>query len=72
MPRDDISIAGGNEERNGFGTAVQAFCTAANGKTVASNGYLSMATEVFQSGGKEPSTYGVIGYVYCRLPLSSS
>ena len=67
MPRDDVSIAGGSEPRTGFSTAVQSFCDKADGQTVAENGYLSMATEVFQSNGKDPSTYGIIGYVYCKI-----
>ncbi|KAK6066340.1 hypothetical protein SCUP234_12120 [Seiridium cupressi] len=67
MPRENVFIAGGGEERVGFGSAVQTFCDAADGQTVASNGYLSMATEVFQSGGKNPETYGVIGFVYFEV-----
>lgn len=69
MPRDNVFIAGGStEERVGFSTAVQTFCDAANGQEVAAGDYLSMATEVFLSGGKDPSTYGLIGFVYCKLP----
>lgn len=66
MPRDDVKIAQGTDSRTGFSHAVNAFCGAADGKTVPSKGFLSMATEVFLSGGKAPSSYGVVGYVYCE------
>ncbi|KAI1442281.1 hypothetical protein F5Y02DRAFT_263609 [Annulohypoxylon stygium] len=67
MPRDDVTIAQGTDTRPGFSTAVKAFCTAANGQTVQANGYLSMATEVFLNGGKDPSSYGVLGFVYFEV-----
>ncbi|KAH6652373.1 hypothetical protein BKA67DRAFT_637924 [Truncatella angustata] len=64
MPCDDVLIAGGSETRLGFASAVQTFCNAADGQKVGPGDYLSMATEVFHNGGKDPSTYGVIGYAY--------
>lgn len=67
MPRDNVFIAGGSEERVGFSNAVDKFCEAANGQQVASGDYLSMASEVFISGGKDPSVYGILGFVYCKL-----
>jgi hypothetical protein len=67
MPREDVTIAQGSDKRAGYSTAVQTFCSAANGKTVEPGGYLSMATEVFLNGGKNPASYGVVGFVYCEL-----
>ena len=67
MPRNDVTIAQGTDHRTGFSTAVQVFCDAANGKTVPAGGYLSMATEVFLNGGKDASTNGVVGFVYCKF-----
>ncbi|KAI2471180.1 hypothetical protein F4781DRAFT_144518 [Annulohypoxylon bovei var. microspora] len=67
MPRDDVTIAQGGDTRRGFSTAVQAFCSAANGQTVQPSGYLSMATEVFLSGGKDPASYGILGFVYFEV-----
>jgi hypothetical protein len=67
MPREDVTIAQGSDTRAGYSTAVQTFCSAANGKTVEPGGYLSMATEVFLNGGKNPASYGVVGFVYCEL-----
>ncbi|EJP67668.1 PLC-like phosphodiesterase [Beauveria bassiana ARSEF 2860] len=55
MPREDVTIGQGTDKRRGFSSAVQAFCSAANGKTVKPNGYLSFSTEVFLNGGKNPS-----------------
>jgi hypothetical protein len=46
---------------------VQAFCSAANGQQVNPSGYISMATEVFLNGGKDPATYGILGFVYCKF-----
>lgn len=69
MPRNDVAIAQGTDRRRGFSTAVQVFCDAADGKTVPAGGYLSMATEVFLNGGKDASTNGVVGYVYCKFTL---
>ncbi|KAL7623741.1 Altered inheritance of mitochondria protein 6 [Parahypoxylon ruwenzoriense] len=63
MPRDDVKIAQGTDTRRGFSTAVQAFCNAANGMTVKPSGYLSMATEVFLNDGKDPTTYGILGFL---------
>ncbi|KAM3552538.1 hypothetical protein ARSEF4850_007339 [Beauveria asiatica] len=63
MPREDVTIGQGTDKRRGFSSAVQAFCSAANGKTVKSNGYLSFSTEVFLNGGKNPSEYGIQGFV---------
>ncbi|KAH8205164.1 hypothetical protein TruAng_000729 [Truncatella angustata] len=67
MPCDDVLIAGGSETRLGFASAVQTFCNAADGQKVGPGDYLSMATEVFHNGGKDPSTYGVIGYAYFEI-----
>lgn len=67
MPRDDVTIAQGSDRRTGFSTAVQTFCSAANGQVVTPSGYLSMATEVFLNDGNPPATYGVVGFVYCRF-----
>jgi hypothetical protein len=72
MPRDDVFIAGGSEKRTGFSTAVQRFCNAVDGKTVPPNGYVSMATEVFHNNGKNPSTYGIIGFVNCKMSISTA
>ncbi|KAJ4144374.1 hypothetical protein LMH87_003258 [Akanthomyces muscarius] len=63
MPRDDVTIGQGTDKRRGFSSAVQGFCSAANGKTVKPNGYLSLSTEVFLNGGKTPSEYGLQGFV---------
>ncbi|KAM3481168.1 hypothetical protein MY5147_000801 [Beauveria neobassiana] len=63
MPREDVAIGQGTDKRRGFSSAVQAFCSAANGKTVKPNGYLSFSTEVFLNGGKNPSEYGIQGFV---------
>lgn len=67
MPRNDVTIAQGTDTRRGYSTAVQTFCSAANGQTVKAGGFLSMATEIFLNGGKDPSTHGVVGFVYCKL-----
>ncbi len=72
MPRDDVAIAQGTDTRKGYSSAVQAFCNAANGQTVKANGFLSMATEVFLSGGKAPATYGIVGFVYCKSACAES
>jgi hypothetical protein len=69
MPRDDVTIAQGTDKRRGYASAVDVFCSAVNGKTVNSNGFLSMATEVFLNGGKKPSDYGVVGFVYCEWAI---
>ncbi|OTA89313.1 hypothetical protein M434DRAFT_398650 [Hypoxylon sp. CO27-5] len=67
MPRDDVTIAQGTDIRRGFSTAVEIFCSAANGQTVKPSGYLSMATEVFLNGGKDPTAYGILGFVYFEV-----
>lgn len=67
MPRDNVTIAQGTDTRSGYSTAVQTFCSAANGQTVKPSGYLSLATEVFLNDGKDPATYGVLGFVYCKF-----
>ncbi|OTA99336.1 hypothetical protein M426DRAFT_325257 [Hypoxylon sp. CI-4A] len=67
MPREDVTIAQGTDTRKGFSTAVQSFCSAADGQTVEPSGFLSMATEVFLSGGKDPSVYGILGFVYFEV-----
>lgn len=63
MPRDDVTIGQGTDKRPGYASAVQTFCSAANGKTVKAGGFLSLATEVFLNGGKSPSQYGILGFV---------
>ncbi|KAI2783412.1 hypothetical protein F4815DRAFT_349901 [Daldinia loculata] len=67
MPRDNVTIAQGTDTRSGYSTAVQTFCSAANGQTVKPSGYLSLATEVFLNDGKDPATYGVLGFVYFEV-----
>ncbi|CEJ93030.1 hypothetical protein VHEMI08650 [[Torrubiella] hemipterigena] len=67
MPRDDVTIAQGTDSRTGFHTAVQKFCAASNGKVVPAGGYLSIVTEVFLNGGKDPKNYGVLGFVYFEI-----
>lgn len=65
MVVDDVTIGNGTDHRTGFTTAVNKFCAQVDGATVKSQGYLSMATELFLNGAKEPTTYGLLGYVYC-------
>ncbi|RWA05629.1 hypothetical protein EKO27_g9479 [Xylaria grammica] len=74
MTISDVTIGGGTDHRTGFTTAVSKFCDMANGSTVQSQDYLSMATEVFLNSGKDPSKYGLLGYVYFEIhnKLSSS
>ncbi|KAJ2990295.1 hypothetical protein NUW58_g3024 [Xylaria curta] len=67
MAISDVKIGGGTDQRRGFTSAVNAFCDLAGGKAVASQDYLSMATEVFLNGGKNPSNYGLLGYVYFEI-----
>lgn len=67
MAGDDVTIAGGGDERKGYNTAVDEFCAQADGQVVPADGYLSLATEVFVNGGKDPTKYGLLGYVYCKL-----
>lgn len=67
MPREDVTIAQGTDQRTGFSTAVGRFCKAVDGKTVKAGDYLSMATEVFLNGGKDPKVYGVVGFVSCKI-----
>lgn len=64
MPKDDVAIGDGTDVRPGFDTAVDRFCGTVNGKTVPAGGYLSMVTEVFLNGGKNPSQYGVLGFLH--------
>lgn len=66
MAIDDVTIGTGTDHRTGFATAVSKFCAQTTGITVKSQGYLSMATELFLNGGKDTSVYGLLGYVYCR------
>ncbi|KAI1434395.1 hypothetical protein GGR50DRAFT_704314 [Xylaria sp. CBS 124048] len=63
----DVTIGNGTDKRTGYTTAVNKFCNMVDGMTVASQDYLSMATEVFLDAGKSPSTYGLIGYVYFEI-----
>ncbi|RYP91551.1 hypothetical protein DL770_002331 [Monosporascus sp. CRB-9-2] len=70
MVIDDVSIAGGGDNRKGYNTAVDEFCEQADGQSVGPDGYLSLATEVFLNGGKDPEVYGLLGYVYFTYPSS--
>ncbi|KAI0201383.1 hypothetical protein F4808DRAFT_425002 [Astrocystis sublimbata] len=67
MAIPDVEIGDGTDTRRGFTSAVNQFCDMADGKTVKSQDYLSMATEVFLNGGKMPTTYGLLGYVYFEI-----
>ncbi|KAI8628756.1 hypothetical protein F5Y19DRAFT_112719 [Xylariaceae sp. FL1651] len=67
MAISDVTIGGGTDRRTGFTTAVNKFCALADGQTVKSQDYLSMATEVFLDGGMNPSSYGLLGYVYFEI-----
>ncbi|CAH0040888.1 unnamed protein product [Clonostachys rhizophaga] len=67
MPRDDVKIGQGTDTRPGFSTAVQKFCSAVNGQVVKPSGYVSLATEIFLSSGKAPTSYGIQGYVYFEV-----
>lgn len=67
MVVDDVTIGNGTDHRTGFTTAVNKFCAQVDGATVKSQGYLSMATELFLNGAKEPTTYGLLGYVYFEI-----
>ncbi|KAI1760271.1 hypothetical protein GGR53DRAFT_510544 [Hypoxylon sp. FL1150] len=67
MAIDDVTIGNGTDHRTGFATAVSKFCAQASGITVKSQGYLSMATELFLNGGNDPSVYGLLGYVYFEI-----
>ncbi|KAI0391324.1 hypothetical protein F5Y17DRAFT_468293 [Xylariaceae sp. FL0594] len=67
MAVNDVEIGGGTDDRTGFNSAVRRFCDAADGKIVKEDGYLSMATETFLSAGKDPSSYGILGYVYFEV-----
>ncbi|KAI1819336.1 hypothetical protein F4861DRAFT_527387 [Xylaria intraflava] len=67
MAITDVTIGGGTDQRTGFTSAVSKFCDMVDGKTVNSQDYLSMATEVFLDGGKSASTYGLLGYVYFEI-----
>ncbi|KAI0444719.1 hypothetical protein F4803DRAFT_511011 [Xylaria telfairii] len=67
MAIPDVPIGSGTDMRKGFTSAVNQFCNMADGKTVKSQDYLSMATEVFLNGGMNPMTYGLLGYVYFEI-----
>ncbi|XXG95523.1 hypothetical protein Hte_001787 [Hypoxylon texense] len=67
MAIDDVTIGNGTDHRTGFATAVSKFCAQASGITVKSQGYLSMATELFLNGGKDTSVYGLLGYYLSTL-----
>ncbi|KAJ3575750.1 hypothetical protein NPX13_g3932 [Xylaria arbuscula] len=67
MAIPDVTIGSGTDQRTGFTTAVNKFCDMAHGSTVASQDYLSMATEVFLDGGSNPTKYGLLGYVYFEI-----
>ena len=59
-------IGAGTDTRRGYLSAVRDFCTTVDGLTVEAGGYLSMSTEVFLNGGKDPKVYGVLGFVDCK------
>ncbi|CAJ2509753.1 Uu.00g056530.m01.CDS01 [Anthostomella pinea] len=65
MAVNDVTIGDGTDHRSGFNSAVDRFCSSSDvdGATVKEDGYLSMATETFLSGGKDPSTYGLLGFL---------
>ncbi|RYP46605.1 hypothetical protein DL768_007227 [Monosporascus sp. mg162] len=67
MAIDDVLIADGGDSRKGYNTAVDEFCEQADGRNVGPDGYLSLATEVFLNGGKDPEMYGLLGYVYFEV-----
>ncbi|KAI0166636.1 hypothetical protein GGR57DRAFT_510242 [Xylariaceae sp. FL1272] len=67
MAIPDVTIGSNTDSRTGFTTAANKFCSMANGLTVASQGYLSMATEVFLDGGGNPPAYGLLGYLYFEI-----
>ncbi|KAI1814819.1 hypothetical protein GGS20DRAFT_585081 [Poronia punctata] len=67
MAIDDVEIGQGGDKRVGFGSAVQKFCEMADGETVKKDDYLSMATEVYLDGGGDPSTNGILGFVYFEI-----
>ncbi|KXJ95189.1 hypothetical protein Micbo1qcDRAFT_230485 [Microdochium bolleyi] len=67
MPRGDVTIGRGTDVRPGFDSAVDKFCGAVNGRTVPPGGYLSMVTEVFLNGGKNPAEYGVLGFLHLEV-----
>ncbi|KAI0015907.1 hypothetical protein F4780DRAFT_773192 [Xylariomycetidae sp. FL0641] len=67
MAVNDTIIGNGTDSRTGFQTAVDKFCTLVDRATVEGQGYLSMATEVYISGGQDPSTYGLLGFVYFEI-----
>ncbi|KAI2642731.1 hypothetical protein GGS21DRAFT_499343 [Xylaria nigripes] len=67
MAISDVMIGGGTDKRTGYTSAVNKFCNMVDGNTVKSWDYLSMATEVYLDGGRSPSTYGILGYVYFEI-----
>ncbi|KAI1267321.1 hypothetical protein F5Y18DRAFT_379882 [Xylariaceae sp. FL1019] len=67
MAVPDVAIGSNTDSRQGFTRAITKFCSEANGLTVASQGYLSMATEVYLDGGGNPPVYGLLGYVYFEI-----
>lgn len=71
MSSFDVTIAQGTDRRTGYGRAVQIFCAVADGQTINSSSFLSMATEVFLNGGRDPSNSGVPGFVYCEYEFRS-
>ncbi|KAH9894554.1 hypothetical protein F4778DRAFT_279438 [Xylariomycetidae sp. FL2044] len=67
---DTIVIGNGTDSRTGYDAAVDRFCTMVDGATVPSQGYLSVATETYISGGgsgQPPATYGILGFVYFEI-----
>lgn len=72
MPRDNVSIGQGTDERSGFDFAVDVFCDVAAGQTLlAGDTYLSLATETELNFGNPPAEYGQYGFVYCMMFSSS-
>lgn len=70
MSVEDVTIAAGTDFRRGYLSAVTDFCASVDGQVVEPEGYLSVAREVFISGGGNPTTYGMLGFVYCKVLLS--
>ncbi|KAH8175373.1 PLC-like phosphodiesterase [Sarocladium implicatum] len=67
MPREDVVVGAGTDTRRGYLSAVSDFCAAVDGLTVEAGGYLSMSTQVFLNGGKDPRVYGALGFVNCEI-----
>lgn len=67
MAKDDVRIGQNTDTRRGYLRAVGDFCTAADGQVVKPKTMLSMASEVYLNGGKDPKSYGILGFVYFEV-----